>query len=541
MAHDTPPTASLTTAEMAMLAEVTGIIPAAVAPSAPEEPWPPDLPPVAESGALALGGSPSEDQIADDVLGKLYYDYRWAADLRRWIVRDGVRWIPAPQGVAPFVTACAAATPVNRKLDDPTTRRRAVRNGHADQGMIRRDDIQADGLARQMKTLAAQGRIAALMAREAGELSMEVRAAELDAEPTVLWAGGVPFDLARSADGPAWARGDYLYDDYFQEDEPYPLTWPHLLGSPYCPDAGVPTPLWDKLTAAIFPDPAEREHALDALSHGLHGYPASAAILARSATGLGKSLIASLLTDLLGDYAGQVAAPTLFGRTGSSQFAHDEMGGARFVVMSEGSRSDFAATETFKAVVSPDPTANARGRLERRRRLVPARHTLFLTVNPAADLDYSDPAVVRRLVPLGFCGDRREIEEISRRIGTDRAESYASWQAEAPGVLAQLIMRCARVLDDRDLGTRSDLPESIASRFGDVVAEASPFGRWMDERTSQGGPTATGDLLEDYRRWCEVERLTPLNSTWFGRALASAGVERAKLDRDTRGWQLALR
>ena len=88
----------------------------------------------------------------------------------------------------------------------------------------------------------------------------------------------------------------------------------------------------------MFPDVNEREHALNVLAHGFHGWPTEAAILARSATGTGKSFLASLISDLLGDYAGQVAAATLFGRSGNAQFAFDEMGGARFVVMNEGTR-----------------------------------------------------------------------------------------------------------------------------------------------------------------------------------------------------------
>ena len=579
------------------------------------EDWPPEIPPPAEPRSLRVGGCPSEDAIVEDVLYELTDDYRYATDLRCWIVRDGVRWVPAPDGVAPVIAAFAAATVPAPDLDNPATRKRGIRQGGIASSLgnrysargekwYTREDIQADELARKMKTTAAQARLAAQMRSLAGAASAEtdrpvmtVRAAGLDNEPGILWAGGVPFDLAKSVTAPAWAvdvtgrtrtpltgrladvaaymlrrmmadgscSADDLEaefgmsrdeanqwfnrvpDDYFAEvdgrEVPWSMCWPHMLSCNYCPDIRVKTPRWDELTAAIFPDVNEREHALNALAHGLHGWPSESAILARSATGTGKSFLASLLSDLLGDYAGQVSAATLFGKSGSSQFAFDEMAGARFVVMNEGRKADFAATEAFKAVVGQDPTVNARARHEQRRRLVPARHTLMLTVNPAADLDYSDPAVRRRLIPAGFAGDPAKISAIAARYGTASAEGRAAWEAEAPGVLAKMIVRCAYVLGDpAHRGTRADAPESVMSRFDDVAAEADPFGRWLRERTGDGLPTANDDLLADYERWCTVHHEAAMGARRFGRAMASAGIERARLDHGTRrGWRTALR
>jgi hypothetical protein len=401
------------------------------------------------------------------------------------------------------------------------------------------DDVKGHELTERMQTPACQARIAALMARQAPHgtdfsVPMAVNTSELDAEPGILWAGGIPWDLAASVSEPVHARDA---DGY-----PRSLHEPHMLSAGYLPDIAIATPLWDKAAQAVFPDEAEREHALDTLAHGLHGYPSDAARLARASTGTGKSWMASLMSDMLGDYAGQVSAATLFGRSGNSQFAFDEMAGARFAVMDEGVKANFATTQIFKNVVSPGPLVSARGRLERRHRLIPNRATLMLTVNPSADLDYSDPAVRRRLIPLGFAGDPREIAAIAAGYGTATPEGYAAWQREAPGVLAQMITRCARVLGDPAYrGTRADAPASVMARFAAVVAEADPFGRWFDERTTDGTFTATGDLLADYRAWCAAHGETPVCAQWFGRKLAERGVERAKADRATRGWFIALR
>jgi phage/plasmid-associated DNA primase len=491
-----------------------------------------------------------DSELANEILLWLESDYRYAADLRRWIVRDGVRWVPAPEGIAPYIAACAGRTrphPMAGRPDVRTWARQGYHGGAFTIGTlyglksIGADDMKASYTAERMQAPAAQARVAMLAERMVrypdpeNDARPAVRTSDLDQEPHILWAGSVPFDLARSVTEPVWATDDY-------GPERLPMTMAHMLSAGYCPDIRVPVPVWEELTAAIFPDDGEREHALNALAHGLHGYPTPAAILARSATGTGKSLLASLLADLLGDYAGQVSAATLFGQSGSSQFAFDEMAGARFVVMNEGRKADFAATEAFKAVVGPDPLVNARARHERRRRLVPARHTLMLTVNPAADLDYSDPAVRRRLVPAGFAGDPAKIAAIAARYGTASPEGRAAWQAEAPGVLARMIVRCAWVLADlAHRGTRADAPESVMAGFDAMAAEADPFGRWLAERTGDGLPTANAALLADYRRWCAGAGEEPVNATWFGRALASAGIQRAKLDRETRGWRIALR
>jgi phage/plasmid-associated DNA primase len=361
-----------------------------------------------------------------------------------------------------------------------------------------------------------------------------VNTSRLDSEPGILWAGGIPWDLAASAREPVPARED--------DGEPWNLCWPHMLSANYRPDITVATPVWDKATTAVFPDAAEREHALDAFAHGLHGWPSDACPLGRSGTGTGKSWLASLMSDMLGDYAGQVSAATLFGRSGSDQFAFDEMGGARFVVMDEGTRGDFASTERFKRVVNPNPLVSARGRHERRHRLAPYRATLLLTVNPEADLDYSDSGVVRRLIPLGYTGDPAQIKAISAVYGTRTPEGLVNWRAEAPGVLAKMITRCARVLADPAYrGTREDAPASVIARFDAVVAGADPFTAWAGERLCEGWFTANDELYADYESWCAAYGKRPLNDTWFGRKMASRRVEPVKPDRGTRGWRIALR
>jgi hypothetical protein len=69
-----------------------------------------------------------------------------------------------------------------------------------------------------------------------------LRIADLDTNPEVLWAGGVPWDLRASGDVPT------------------PASWvdpntPHLRTALCAPDPTVPTPRWDAFVAAVLPDP----------------------------------------------------------------------------------------------------------------------------------------------------------------------------------------------------------------------------------------------------------------------------------------------
>ena len=93
----------------------------------------------------------------------------------------------------------------------------------------------------------------------AGHHPSTVELAELDGEREILWAGGVAYDLRLSAEHP----------------EPSRTTDP---GTPHLHSAGVipemrPTPLWDALTAAVWPDEDLRAWALRVLAIAFTGYP----------------------------------------------------------------------------------------------------------------------------------------------------------------------------------------------------------------------------------------------------------------------------
>ena len=125
-----------------------------------------------------------------------------------------------------------------------------------------------------------------------------VRLAELDADPCVIWAGGIPWDIAKSRDGLVEAATD--------------KATPHLLSCRYAP-ASVPTPLWDAFTEAVWPYREFRERALRLASLAVTGYAEKAFPLLTGPTDTGKTSFVMLEADLLGDYAVTVSPELLTG------------------------------------------------------------------------------------------------------------------------------------------------------------------------------------------------------------------------------------
>src|SRR5690606_3656864 len=112
--------------------------------------------------------------------------------------------------------------------------------------------------------------------------------AKLDADPEILWAGGLPYDLAASREEPAVAPID-------------PST-PHLHTAAVAPKL-VPTPHWDRFLAAVFPDAELRAWALRVLPASLAGYPDPVLPGLYGPERTGKPPLGHLIMTVLGTYA----------------------------------------------------------------------------------------------------------------------------------------------------------------------------------------------------------------------------------------------
>jgi hypothetical protein len=463
-------------------------------------------------------GAEEAGRVADALVADRWtsVNYGYDTEAARWLVRGADRWYYGDKNTALVITQAAAD------------------RIPSDWGPHVRDLVTRPAVAAALTARAASG-WQPLNSDHRQMPGLDVRGSELDTDPTLLWAGGYPWDLAASERVPVcayWTRDEARWFDV------------HLKSARYLPDITVPTPGWHAITAAIFPDEAAREHALSAQAHGLTGFSGKHVPFLRAETNLGKSLLLGLLLDLLGNYARTIPAKVLFGSTADPQRAAQELDGVRLAVVDEGLRHGYGSAEAFKFVTSGGRELNAR-RLYEESRQVAATHTLVLACNPEADLNYRDPAVRARLVPALLDGDPDEIRDIARWYNP----GSAAWKAEAPGVLAQMIVRASRAIGDPGYGTNQDIPPQCAAQLNDATALAhldDPVVRWLasgfvKKTDGREAATPTASLFEECVSWCRWKGEKPPSAVEFGRTLKRLEIDPARIgSKQTRGWQLSL-
>jgi hypothetical protein len=393
------------------------------------------------------------------------------------------------------------------------------------------EDPTVEAIARAMTDTAAGGIIA------------ENTRAQLKAgrSPRILF---LPMLLAPDLSGnPYWHMvtddlGYRLYDGQDPELDPCEYREIPLRAAGYAPDLDAPrTTGFDRLCELVWPDPVVREAALRALSMGFTGRATKYVIYFSSETGRAKSLVAALMSDLLGGYAKSVPAKTLFGYNADPQRAAEELAGAWLVIVEEGiGDQSFKADATFKLMTTGGGDLNAR-RLYQESRQEAATHTVLLAVNPEAGMNYADPAIMARLCPIQFDGDPAAIAEYADHYNP----STAAWKAEAPAVLEKML-RYARdfwsgawkpyTLADIMAGGE-DLAIDGELAFAVEMKTDSNVGAFIEATRLQLSQEKAGhrarDLFRQYTLWTIRAGQDAVSETAFGRALAKHdGVTRVK-------------
>ena len=304
-----------------------------------------------------------------------------------------------------------------------------------------------------------------------------VRLADLDSEPEVLWAGGMPYDLRASVDGPAFAHVE--------------LNTPHLVSAGVSPDLRE-TPRWDALLAEVWPDPEVRAWALRVLSISLTGHPDAALPILLGHGGSGKTSTIELIMSVLGSYAHAANVKLL-----SGEASHDSivfaLKGRRLSFIDEGPREGRWAQERLKQLTGGAMlTGNA---MNQNPITFRPTHTLVLTANTEPVL--TDEAVRRRVRLIPCEGDPAAVRAARAAL------TPAVWAREAPGVLAMLMRETGRWLADPDSALTSAAPASIRDRAEKIAAEQDVVGRWLAEACEEWEPgTPSGELHEAFVGWC---------------------------------------
>lgn len=452
-----------------------------------------------------------DQPLAQAVLERTYPLLRYAYDSRGWLLRAPDRWELHGDLTNRAVTLVAGLLP----LGDPS----AEKGSDEEERSKRRARFNTNAGAR-----AIAGRMGALV--DGGMHPCAVRLTDLDADPEVLWAGGLPWSLrACSAEAPmeSWvARVDPAL--------------PHLQTAAVMPELR-PTPLWDAFLEAVWPDAEVRAWAMRVLSIALTGYADKALPVMLGERDRGKTQVIVLLMSVLGSYA-HAADPRLLGAEGAK--AHQSivfaLKGRRLSFIDEGPREGKFAQERLKQLTGGgELTAN---QMNQNPITFRPTHTLVLTTNDEPVL--TDPAIRARVRLIPCEGDPELVRVARQAIGHTNG---AAWRAEAPGVLAKMMLEAGAWLRDPVSATTEAAPERIRYLAEHVAVEQDPVRTWLDEETEYYEPgTPSRELYQAFRVSCERSGLrrdsVPTEAAW-AKALDRIGVPRFR-DKKARRWRLRI-
>ncbi|PXY33569.1 hypothetical protein BAY59_10835 [Prauserella coralliicola] len=431
-----------------------------------------------------------DQTLAQSVLERMYPALRYAADAKSWLRRGPEQWENYADLSEWALTVVAELMPRGSTAAEKGSDER-------DRAERRKRFMSAgpsSGIAKKMRALVA-----------GGTHPCSLRLSALDAEPDVLWAGGVAWDLRASGNGPVPAQLN-------------PAT-PHLHAAAIGPE-NRPTPLWDAFTAAVWPDPALRAWALRVLSIAVTGYPERSLPILLGETGRGKTQVIALLMSVLGSYA-HAADPRLLGNADKTHASIVyALRGRRLSFIDEGPREGRWAQERLKQLSGgAELTAN-----EMHKNPITFRptHTLVLTANDEPVL--TDPAVRARVRLIPCEGDPEAVRTARAAIGHVHG---TAWRTEAPGVLAALMREAAALLADPSSGLTSAAPEGMRYLAESLATEQDPIRSWVEDETepsSEGMKAAT--LYEAFVAWCRRTNTHPgsiPSLTKWGRGLTRLG------------------
>jgi P4 family phage/plasmid primase-like protien len=441
----------------------------------------------------------SDQKLAEAALERMSPALRYAADADTWLVRGEDRWHVVGRDYAATVVAqlsrlMPGGSPTAEKGSDEA--RRAERK--------RKFTTQrtAAGVASMMRSVARDP-----------DSPVRVELSQLDSEPYVLWAGGLPYDLR--------VREPSITAVAFK-------TGPHLHTAAVTPKWGADAPCWEAFVDAVWPDPAVRDWALRVLSVALTGYSDAVLPVLIGKGGRGKSSVVDLIMSVLGSYAEPVSAKLLSGGDGHASIFY-ALKGLRLAFIDEGPRAGVVATETLKQLTGGTKLTGNRMR-ENPITFAPS-HTLILTSN--AEPTLTDEALRRRVRLIPCDGDPDEIRRARQAIGDVDGEV---WQAEAPRVLAYLMHEAAEWLADRDSASTAAAPDSIRNLAEEIGREQDVVMQWLEDAVDEHAQgTKAGDLYRDFISWTKERAIKhPPTSTTWGRRLTELGYPGTKSGNERR-------
>lgn len=471
-------------------------------------------------------GRPTDADNAMAVLRRSHAVLRYDEEAGTWLLRGTGRWSSFTGAAGPRAVVNGLRDLMPDGCGDPLKHPAWEHlDAEADAGTIAALKAQAKNKER-FSASSTVGAVAAVMSdtvlRHRG-LGSTIRASQLDAEREVLWAGGVPWDLRASGNGPVMAQVD--------------RSTPHLMTAPCVPGSPAdPTPLWDAYCKAVFPDlppewgdkaDAGREWALDVFAAAFTGYADAIMPVLLGETRLGKTFLVNLLTSVLGDYGGVMSGDLLKADARLHGSFTLKLKGMRLAFVDEAPGKGKASQEHLKKITGGGKMEGNKMR-ENPVEFFPT-HTLVLAANMERPPELTDPALRARARIIKFEGDRAAVKAAAAALGgtTDSPQ----WHAEMPGVLAKMMARAAAWLADRSIADTERAPRLWQTWADDTLAEQDPVQAWLGcgeiAHDQHGSPASS--LHEHFVSWCKRHgEPSPLDRIQFGIALAKAGYASRK-------------
>jgi P4 family phage/plasmid primase-like protien len=432
-----------------------------------------------------------DQTLAETVLERMYPALRYAYDAKAWLLRAPEQWEVHDDLAGWAVSQLAMLMP----LGDPTADKESEAFARAKRRARLMTTAGANAISTKMRHLVAGGMHPASLAL-----------GDLDSEPEILWAGGIPWSLRAGVDTPRLAEG---LD---------PAT-PHLHTAGVIPELSE-TPLWDDFLAAVWPDPDIRAWALRVLSIAVTGYSDRALPVLLGETGRGKTQLVSLVMSVLGSYAHAADSKLLNPTSQEHSTIMYALKGRRLSFIDEAPSEARAGQERLKQLTGGGELT-ARQMNQNPVTFAPT-HTLVLTANDEPLL--TDPAVRSRARLIPCDGDPEEVRRARAAIGPI---SGRAWRAEAPGVLAALMVEAARWLAEPVTAGIMAAPEHIRFKAEELAAEQDPVTVWVSEETQPDEVgTPSRELYQAFTASCLRNNLRrdqiPSETKW-GRALNRLG------------------
>lgn len=294
------------------------------------------------------------------------------------------------------------------------------------------------------------------------------------------------------------------------------------LGAVYDPDATCPR--WLQFLNEIFANNAELiAYIQRAVGYCLTGDTREQKMFLLWGGGLnGKSVFLEILTDLLGDYAGNASFET-FDANRRSESTNDlaALRGKRIVTVIETEDGKRLAEARVKSVTGQDQITCRflYGEFFTYR----PTFKIWLAMNHLPSIRGTDKGIWRRIQLIPFLADFENREDKTL---------HETLQSELAGIL-QWALEGLRQWWQRGL----DTPEIVRKATDRYRAESDQTGRWITDSMVQVSNVSVtvAQAYQNYKAWCETNGETVMSQSKLSRVLLEKGIDQSTI-RNQRTW-----